>query len=223
MKPFKYFIFFLLIIFGISKSHAQMYRFSNTNPFWKGEVKLTDGEIIEGLIQVPYKSSQRRVAYKIDEDADRQILKAEDVDAIYLTSSTGYQYLFERVDVYNTMKQNRSYGKKDLLLVSRKNNHATLYIMHGTIEVNHKEDKIDLVYYYHQGRDVPMTTYYIRKNNVEHAYLLGTSIKITNFRNRIAFHLNEVPSLVEKVKNRELRQKHLEEIIDIYFKETENM
>src|SRR5690625_6639728 len=96
MKPFKYFIFFLLIIFGISKSHAQMYRFSNTNPFWKGEVKLTDGEIIEGLIQVPYKSSQRRVAYKIDEDADRQILKAEDVDAIYLTSSTGYQYLLDR-------------------------------------------------------------------------------------------------------------------------------
>lgn len=223
MKLFKCLAFFLFITMGISKSHAQMYKLNNTNPYWKGEVKLTNGDIIVGFIQVPYLSSQKRVAYKMDEDADRQILKAEDVDAIYLTSSTGYQYLFERVDVYNTMKQNRSYGKKDLLLVNRKNNHATLYIMHGTIEVNYKEDKINQVYYFYQGRDLPTTTYYIRKNHVEHAYILGYSLKSPNFKNRMAFHLNEVPSLVEKVKNNNFKHRDLEEIIDIYFKATENL
>ena len=223
MKLSNYLILLLFIIFGGVKSHAQMYKFSNNNPYWEGEVKLTDGKIIKGFIQVPYQTSQKRIAYKIDENAKREVLKAENIDAIFLTSSTGYQYLFERVDVYNTMKQNRSFGKKDLLLVSRKNDYATLYTTHGTIEVNKRDDRIDLVYYYHIGRDLPSTTYYIRKNHVEHAYFLGSSLKTPNFRNRIAFHFKEVPSLVEKVRSRELKQRDLKKIIDIYFNEIENM
>ena len=110
------FIFSLLSISTFSQN-------LNTNPYWNGEITLTDGTVKKGLVQVPNDPGLSKVSFKASEKGKKERIKKKDIELIKVTSESGKVYEFETVKVVLTIKGNSSLGRS-LLLVSAKNDFA---------------------------------------------------------------------------------------------------
>lgn len=210
-------LFTLFIIFSIN-SYSQ---FGNPNPYWHGEIKLKDGTIKKGLVQVPYNPGQSRVAFKATESAKKEKFKKKNIDLVQVVSKSGKTLEFETVAAVLTIKGNASIGK-NLLLITNKNDYAKFYVTYGDYRIN-KDGELYMFYRYMRGTDFPTICYYIKKRDYEKARLIHMTNLVRGFKKGANAYFNEDSELLKKINNKELRFKDIDEIIRIYLNTTKNM
>ena len=221
---FKEKLIVLISILGITLfANAQAGININNNPFWEGQIKMVDGTIKTGLIQVPHTVSQNKVSIKSSEKAKVEKIKRKEVESISLVSPTGKDYLFDCLPLTNTIKGNSSIGR-NLILAIGKNNYVTFYYaVNGLYKVDKEKGTIFTVFKYLQGKDFPTTTYFIRKRGSEKANLIAMTSNIAGFKKGVLHHLTEDQALHDRINNEELKFKDMPEIIDTYLKATREL
>lgn len=220
MKLVKLLILFSILLSCTLPLQAQFN--INTNPFWEGEIKMEDGTIHKGYIQVPNNTSQKKVVYKTSLKGETLKVKRKKIDYVQVTSNTGKAYRYENIPVVMTIKGNSSLGTQ-LLLVEAKNNYATFYIVHGVYKVNKREGEIELLYRFRYGKDFPVTSHYIRKRNQKKARQFAVTKDLKGIKKAANYHLTEDEALLEKINAGDLTEDDITEIITIYLKTTENL
>lgn len=213
----KLLLFILSITFSIN-IHSQNI---NTNPYWQGEIKLKDGTLKKGLVQVPNNPAQSRVAFKLTENSKKVKFKKKNIEAVKVVSKSGKIYEFEPVAVVITIKGNASLGKS-LLLVYNQNDYVKFYFSSGVYRVN-KNDELYTLYRFIQGQDFPTLNYYLKKRDYDKARLLYMTSLARGLKKGANAYFKEDPELLQKINNKELRFKDIDEIIATYLNTTKNM
>ncbi|HIB38088.1 hypothetical protein [Mesonia sp.] len=213
LKLLVFFIFSLLSINTFSQN-------INSNPFWKGEITLTDGTIKKGLVQVPNNPAQSKVTIK-SSDGKKNRIKKKDIKLVKVFSESGKIYEFEPIKVVLTIKGNASLGKY-LLLISNKNDYAKIYLSYGAYRIN-KNGELYMLYRYMVGRDFPTLEYYIKKRNAEKGRLLHATNLTRGFKKSANAYFKEAPALLQKINNNELKFKDIDKIAKIYIDTTKEL
>lgn len=219
----KYQLLFFGFFLFISTGRAQIQSYINMNPFWQGEITMTDGSKKQGWIKVPHKDDLKRVVFKKSESGQKQKIKVKDIASVYLQSpNEKNEFLFEQSPVNSTKKWNLK--RKHLLLVIARNNFASFYVASQTYDVNRKKEDIVPTYRYQYGNDFPVTAYYIKKKTEESAYLIFANNTAMRFKKFAEDYFKEDPELVNDIRDKKVKLgKHLPEIISRYLKATNNM
>lgn len=211
-----------LVSFLLIASYSYSQININTNPFWKGEVELTDGTIKNGYIQVPNVTDIKRIAYKSSPNGSKENIKRKVVKSVKVISENGNEYVYERLAVAPTLKGNASLGK-ELMLIEAKNDYVTFYISSGSYKVDKDSGELVLVYRYVQGSDFPAIGRYIRKRHREKANMFYVTNYVGGFKRCAKHHLQEDTDLLKKIENGELGRKDIPEIISTYLKTTDSL
>lgn len=211
----------LLIAFFSLLSASAFCETMNPNQFWKGEIILNDDTIKKGFVQVPYDPGQSKVLFKLSESAKEEKIKKKDIKLVKVISNSGKIYEFETVQVVNTIKGNSSIGSS-LLLISDKNDYAKFYVSYGSYTIG-ENGEIYMLYRYLKGYDFPTLYYYIKKRDFEKARLIHMTNNVRGFRKGANAYFNEDPKLLERINNKELRFKDIDEIIKIYLETTKDL
>nr|WP_321236868.1 hypothetical protein [uncultured Psychroserpens sp.] len=213
----------LLLVFAfiLSTTSTQSQNI-NTNPFWKGEITLSDGTEKSGLVRVPNNPKQKMVVFKISEKGKVQKIKRDDVASVVVYSESGNSYRYENTPAILNMKREKP-SRKSLLLVSAKNDYVTFYVESGAYKVDKKSGELSLIYRYIQGQDFPVVVYYIKKRDRQVANLFFMTGHLGGIKKGTKLHLTEDPDLVERVLKKELKKKDITEIIDIYMNTTDSL
>lgn len=193
----------------------------NTNPFWEGEIRLNDGTVKKGFVQVPNNPKLRAVSLRQTKDGKNERVRRRDIESIVVFSEAGNRYVFETAVIQWSEKINITYGKS-LMLVLGKNNYATFYIEHGVYRVN-SSGEIIMVYRVNAGRDFASTNYYIKKRDYKNAIMLYTTNLAGGIRGRAKDLLTEDPVLLNRINERELRSRDILQIIQIYLDSTKDL
>ncbi len=193
----------------------------NTNPFWEGEIKLTDGSTKKGYVQVPNNPNLRAVSFRSTEKGRNERIKKKDIESVTVNSKNGYSYKFEPVAVVLTIKGNSSLGKS-MLFVTHENDYVKFYISAGVYRID-DNDEIYMLYRYVQGKDFPTQSYYIKKRDFEKARLVHMTSLARGFRKGANAYFQEDPELLKRINNKELKFEDILEIIDIYMETTKNL
>lgn len=213
------------VIFILFQSHAQFN--INGNPYWKGEIKLLDGTMKKGFVKVPNSSKEDYVAYRSSMNGDKETVKRKNIDYVKVSSESGNHYVYENIPAVMTIKGNSSIGTS-LLLVAAKNNYVTFYVQSGVYKVDKEKGEIYILDRYNYGKDLPIVSYYIRKKSEEKAHMFAQTgnniIGLNGKLKKSAKHnLAEVPGLVKKIEEKELRHTDIPEIIQQYVDSTRDM
>lgn len=213
----KFILFFCFFILSIN-SYTQNI---NTNPIWKGEIRLNDGTVIEGFVRVPNNPSMRNISFRKAKNEKSERFRTRNIESVLVISESGKQYLFESVAVVPNLKGNASLGKS-LLFVTHKSNYVTFYAAHGLYAID-REGKLVMIYTYEQGKDVPTLSYFIKKRDFEKARTLHMTNLLRGFRKSANAYFHEDPNLLKRINDWELRFRDIDEIIDIYLETTKNL
>ncbi|WP_191858711.1 hypothetical protein [Hanstruepera ponticola] len=210
---------------SIFKANAQIN--INTNPYWKGEIRLLDGTSKKGLILVPNSSGEDYIAYKSSENGNKETFRRKLIDYVVVASENGRSYLYENIPVAYTIKGITSKNTK-LLLVAAKNNYVTFYVESGVYKVDEKTNEIYFLYRSQFGNDLPATYYFIRKQDASNANLFalsGNNIVGLNskLKKSAKYHLTETPDLIKKIEKKELKHNDVPKIISQYISSTNDM
>lgn len=215
---------FSTFLFWVTINHAQIQSYINTNPYWKGEIIMTDGSQKQGWIKVPHKDNLKKVKFKKSKSGKKQSFKVKNISSISLKSpKEKKEFLFEQSPISFKKKWTRT-KRKHLLLVIAKNHYASFYVRSQTYDVNKKRDMIIPTYRYQRGRDFPVTEYYIKKKSEESAYLIFANNTAMRFKKFAEDYFKEDPSLVQDIRDKKVKLgKNLSEIISRYLKATKDM
>jgi len=211
---------FIFSFFAFIAAHAQVN--VNTNPFWEGELELTDGTIKKGFIQVPNVGKIKKVIFRASKKGKKESIKRKLVKSVKFVSANGVEYLYEKIATVNTLKGNASIGSS-LLMVEAKNDYVTFYIESGAYKVDKKSGEIMLIYRYQQGSDFPTIARYIRKKDREKANMFYVTAYSGGFKRSAKHHLKEDAALLERIVNGELGKKNIPEIIAAYIETTDTL
>jgi len=210
---------FILSLFIFISANSQNI---NTNPFWEAELELADGTVKNGYVQVPNVSRLKNVVFKKTPKGKKEKIKRKAVKSLKVTSENGIEYLYELVPTVITLKGNTANGKS-LLLVEGKNDYVTFYIESGAYKVDKKTGELYLIYRYHQGKDFPVISRFIKKRGAQKANMFYMTGYVGGFKRSAKHHLTEDKALLQKIQNKTLGKKDIPEIISIYLETTEGM
>ncbi len=193
----------------------------NINPFWEGEIKLNDGTVKKGLVQVPNSLGIRAVSFRKTKNAKKERIRKKHIESILVVSTNGREYLFEPLPVVLTIKGNSSWGKS-MLLVTHQNDYVKFYISQGYYRVN-KKGQLYMLFKSSPMYNYPTTFYYIKKRGFKKARLLHMSSLARGLKKSANNYLNEDPELLKKINDGELKFHDMYEIIETYMKTTQNL
>lgn len=202
--------------------------FMSPNPYWKGEIRLTDGTVKNGYIMVPHTSRERKIAFKPSMTGEKEMVQRNLIETVRVVSENGRKYLYENLTKVKGLKGKAS-RKKSLLLAVAKNDYSTFYIESEFYKVNEKTREISTIDNYVQGRDLPMWSYYIRKRGNLEASLFsvtgqGMWIGLNSKLKKLSkVHLIEDEDLVQKIDEGDLKHRDTPEIIRLYLETTKGM
>ncbi len=193
----------------------------NTNPYWEGQILLTNGTVKKGLVKVPNSKSVTGVSIKSSESGSAERIPEKEIQAVMVTSDTGKSYLFERMPIVTTLKGNASLGNS-FLMATNKNDYVTFYILSSAYKVNKKTGTISTVA---KGNayNAPAFYYFIRKKGKEKANLFYATNMIGGLNKSAKVHFTEIPDLIKRVKNREFKQKNIDDLIAAYISKTNDL
>ena len=211
----------LICLFILSTFVANAQFNINTNPFWQGEIEMTDGSIKSGYIQVPNIAAERKIAYKSAQNAKSEEIKREKISKIHVISENGKSFFYDNLPM-GLIKKDKVSKKRYLLLAHASNNFVTFYIM-STYKVNGRTGNIDFVTKYIQGKDFPTFSYFMSKGDKKNAKMYYMTKQLGGIKKNAELHFAEDQNLVEKIKNKELKGKDVSEIIQTFLDTTENM
>jgi len=211
----------LLITFLVFVSSNLEAQNINTNPFLEGEIRLNNGTVKKGFVQVPNSPKLRAVSLRQTKDGENERVRRRDIESIVVFSEAGNRYLFENVVIQWSPKINITYGKS-LLLVLGKNNFVTFYIEHGVYRVN-KSGEIVMLYRVDAGRDFASTNHYMKKREYKNAIMLYTTNLVGGIKGRANDLLTEDPGLLKRINDGELKARDIDEILKIYLETTKDL
>ncbi|WP_460219508.1 hypothetical protein [Psychroserpens sp. MEBiC05023] len=194
----------------------------NTNPFWKGDITLSNGTVKSGLVKVPNNPKQKRVVYKISEKGKVEKIKRDAIASVVVYSENGNAYLYENTKCILHMKREKP-STSSLLLVSAKNDYVTFYVESGAYKVDKSDGELGLLYRYNYGQDFPTVAYYIKKRDKSVANLFYMTGHLGGIKKGTKLHLTEAPNLVDRVLKKEFKKKDVAEIISLYINATNDL
>lgn len=207
-----------IVLFSFSISHAQLGRFINSNPYWEGEIIMTDGTKLSGEIQVPHKVGINKVKIKKCKSCKTEKLTASDIKILTVYSpKENNEYSFHYTKVYLSKRQKKA-RYAGLYMVYGANNYATIYKASQTYKVKKKGEHIILSYVAAPG-DFPSVDHYIKKRDSDKTELLASTNLVNGRRNMMRL-LEDAPVIWKRIESNELGINHADLISREYLKET---
>ncbi len=199
----------------------------NTNPYWNGEIHLTDGSIKTGMVMVPNSSKENYIAFRSAENGKKETIKRKEIKSINVTSPNGAKYFYENVPVVITFSGETSYTTS-LLMIYKQNDLAKFYVESGTYKIDPKTNEMYTQYTYVQGKDLPSVQYYIHKRGEENTFILcmtgeGLGGLNSKLRKSAQRHLTEDAALLKRIMDKELGHRDIVAIIDTYLESTKGL
>lgn len=157
MKNLSYLLLPLIFIIGLSTNcEAKKKKLSV-------EIKMLTGETKKGLLELPISNSHTRIVYRMDEEASKEAIRANDIDYLLLFTEDDTFYI-KRTQYYNPKKK---LGKgKDWLLRQMNCKNFQTYILVQGFETNSDGDFFAL---YLDG----MGMYLMQRNDEQYPTELG--------------------------------------------------
>ena len=192
------------------------------NPYWEGEILLSDGTVKKGFVEVIKHEKQSKVNFKASLKAKEEEIDRKTIEAAHLISPSGKKYTYEKVSPTSTITGTKGYGSI-LALVSGRNGYATTYITSENYVVDSKTNEIILYYRYNPSTDFMLTKYFIKKRGSDVAKLVYMTGHLGGIKKGVNEHLSEAKELVKRVNDGEFDSNDMQEILQLYLKETEGM
>lgn len=192
------------------------------NPYWEGEISLSDGTVKKGFVEVIKHEKQSKVSFKTSLTAEEEKIDRKTIDAVHLISPNGKKYTFEKAAPTATITGTKAYGSM-LALVAGRNSYATIYITSENYVVDSKTNEIIFYYRYDSSTTFMLTKYFIKKRGSEIANVIYMTGHLAGIKKGINLYLTEAKDLVKRVNNDEFDSNDMQEILQLYLKETEGM
>ncbi|MCI1266573.1 MAG: hypothetical protein LKG19_08360 [Saprospiraceae bacterium] len=117
-------LIFLIHLLYVTQGQAGNHRYADV------QIKLLSGEIKEGKLQFPILSEHTRIVFKKNEDAEKETIKADEIDYLIITTSKENSFLLKRSQTYNPKKK-LSKGKNWLFLKINCKNFNSFLLVEG--------------------------------------------------------------------------------------------
>lgn len=195
--------------------------------FYEGQIKLTSGEIMKGLIQPPSNSSDSKILYRSSEDSEKEKLSSLEISEMtIIIESNTHHFVRKKVRMPKnkdpqTTKDYR-YSKEDVWLVELEKGHTTLYAAGPLIKIK-KDGKLQLVVNWN-GRGIPPDIMFYIENDKQEMptwtalYSVATMGQMKIFKFWTSKYFADYPQLVQRIENEEFKVSEIDEVVREYNK-----
>lgn len=193
-----------------------------SNPFWEGEILLSDGTVKKGFVEVIKHEKQSKVTFKTALNAKEEDIDRKTIETVHLVSPNGKKYTYEKAAPTNTITGTKAYGSM-LALVMGRNSYATIYITSENYMVDSKTNEIILYYRYNASTDFMLTKYFIKKRGSDIAKVIYMTGHLAGIKKGVNEHLTEDKDLLKRVNDGEFDSNDMPKILEIYMTHTDGM
>lgn len=214
MKKVTYFILILFITPSISL--AQKYQ--------QGKIKLTNGEVISGLVKPPNDPGEKNIEYKENADADKVKYGSDEVEEVMVYVES-YEHRFIRKVVRmpkkKEPKKEKDYRYTDpIWLVVMVEGHTTLYAAGPLVKIK-KDGQLRIKLNWNGSGVPPDIMFYLENENLEMPtwtalYSVATMGQMKTFKFWTTKYFADYPDLVSRIEAEEFEVSEIADVVSEY-------